>query len=145
MMVHKIKKILLIYISISLSVSPAMAQIQGGSGDDKFSVSQGKDDGKRAAAANYQASSWTVLSGGLGFWTGPFGPALLAGVSQIGTIKPSGCDRFSIENRPLDYRKAFFKAYAKEAKTKRLKKTLIGGALGFATIALLVLSFRGAY
>ena len=49
-MVHKIKKILLIYISISLSVSPAMAQIQEeGSGDDKFSVSQGKDDGKRAA------------------------------------------------------------------------------------------------
>lgn len=129
------KRILVIYISLFMFVSPTLAQVQNSEPDEKkFTSALGKKDGKRAADIYYPSGSAPTTALGLGFFTGPLGPLLIAGGSLFANIDPPACISESLEDKPQNYRKAFLSEYSRRAKLSRSKSSLVRGTIGFLSL-----------
>ena len=136
-------KIIILYISLFLTVSPVYA---GEITTDKPSLSgdetaaSGKIDGMLAAEENYSGDRWMESGLASGFLLGLIGTGIVAGVSQAGTVDPPSEILLILQEKSDSYVSAYLLSYSKKAKKKRLKKSITGGLIGTVVIVAVLLN-----
>ena len=134
----KMKKLIIIYLSLFLIASPLYSQ--DSTEVKKYTFTQGEFDGELSAQHNYSGGGW--LAGGLasGLFLGLIGTGIIYGISNSGEVSPPIAINMMLEDKPSDYRSGFYIGYSRKAKKQRKAKALTGGLLGTAAFLILFLN-----
>jgi hypothetical protein len=131
------KKCLCIIICLA-NVSCLFAQ----TGTSKEDYTAGLLDGKASANTSYQSKSWFAAGFGGGLLLGPIGAGAVVGFGQSGTVKPPEHFNADLLAKSLEYKQGFSDGYSKKAKSKRLAPSIVGGVIGTAVFAAIIVSLQ---